>query len=171
MNLAVVERVLPRPVEEQPRLVFRQLLGRLGALQRLTRAHVLGFEVVLAPLGVIHFLEVVSVLRYVEQVGERLGFGHLHHLHGVSVCCGMSVRCVLYLLLDYMGWWSPVCCGMSVHGVCCTTSSWTVPPPGRYGVVGTGVLWDVSTLCVGVPPAGLYGVVGAGELDVKHCVL
>jgi hypothetical protein len=46
-----------------------------------------------------------------------------------------------------------------------------VPPPGRYGVVGTGVLWDVSTLCVGVPPAGLYGVVGAGELDVKHCVL
>ena len=73
--------------------------------------------------------------------------------------------------------------------MCCSTSSWTngvvgtgllgdvsilcavVPPPGRYGVVGTGLLWDVSTLCVGVPPAGLYGVVGAGELDVKHCVL
>jgi hypothetical protein len=22
-----------------------------------------------------------------------------------------------------------------------------VPPPGLYGVVGTGLLWDVSTLC------------------------
>jgi hypothetical protein len=32
-----------------------------------------------------------------------------------------------------------------------------VPPPGRYGVVGTGVLWGVSTLCVVVPPAGRYG--------------
>jgi hypothetical protein len=34
------------------------------------------------------------------------------------------------------------------------------PPAGLYGVVGTGLLWDVSTLCVVVPPAGLYGVVG-----------
>jgi hypothetical protein len=25
------------------------------------------------------------------------------------------------------------------------------------GVVGTGLLWDVSTLCALVPPAGLYG--------------
>jgi hypothetical protein len=32
-----------------------------------------------------------------------------------------------------------------------------VPPPGLYGVV-----WDVSTLCAVVPPAGLYGVVGTG---------
>ena len=36
------------------------------------------------------------------------------------------------------------------------------PPPGLYGVVGTGVLWDVSTLCAVVPPPGLYGVVGTG---------
>jgi hypothetical protein len=35
-----------------------------------------------------------------------------------QVCCAMSVHCVLlYLLLDYMGWWAPVCCGMSVHRV------------------------------------------------------
>jgi hypothetical protein len=39
-----------------------------------------------------------------------------------------------------------------------------VPPPGLYGVVGTGVLWDVSTLCAVVPPPGLYGVVGTGVL-------
>jgi hypothetical protein len=39
-----------------------------------------------------------------------------------------------------------------------------VPPPGLYGVVGTGVLWDVSKLCAVVPPAGLYGVVGTGVL-------
>jgi hypothetical protein len=32
-----------------------------------------------------------------------------------------------------------------------------VPPPGLYGVVGTGLLWDVSTLCAVVPPPGLYG--------------
>jgi hypothetical protein len=38
------------------------------------------------------------------------------------------------------------------------------PPPGLYGVVGTGVLWDVSTLCAVGPPAGLYGVVGTGLL-------
>jgi hypothetical protein len=38
------------------------------------------------------------------------------------------------------------------------------PPPGLYGVVGTGVLWDVSTLCAVVPPPGLYGVVGTGVL-------
>jgi hypothetical protein len=31
-------------------------------------------------------------------------------------------------------------------------------------VVGTGVLWDVSTLCAVVPPPGLYGVVGTGLL-------
>jgi hypothetical protein len=31
---------------------------------------------------------------------------------------GCHVHCVLlYLLLDYMGWWAPVCCGMSVHCV------------------------------------------------------
>jgi hypothetical protein len=39
-----------------------------------------------------------------------------------------------------------------------------VPPPGLYGVVGTGVLWAVSTLCAVVPPPGLYGVVGTGVL-------
>jgi hypothetical protein len=39
-----------------------------------------------------------------------------------------------------------------------------VPPPGLYGVVGTGLLWDVSTLCAGVPPPGVYGVVGTGLL-------
>jgi hypothetical protein len=33
-----------------------------------------------------------------------------------------------------------------------------------YGVVGTGLLCDVSTLCVLVPPPGLYGVVGTGLL-------
>jgi hypothetical protein len=38
------------------------------------------------------------------------------------------------------------------------------PPPGLYGVVGTGVLWDVSTLCAVAPPPGLYGVVGTGVL-------
>jgi hypothetical protein len=31
-------------------------------------------------------------------------------------------------------------------------------------VVGTGVLWDVSTRCAVVPPRGLYGVVGTGVL-------
>jgi hypothetical protein len=31
-------------------------------------------------------------------------------------------------------------------------------------VVGTGVLWDVSSLCVVVPPAGVDGVVGTGVL-------
>jgi hypothetical protein len=37
-----------------------------------------------------------------------------------------------------------------------------------YGVVGSGLLWDVSTLCALVPPAGLYGVVGTGVLwDVQ----
>jgi hypothetical protein len=39
-----------------------------------------------------------------------------------------------------------------------------VPPPGLYGVVGTGLLWDISTLCAVVPPPGLYGVVGTGLL-------
>jgi hypothetical protein len=39
-----------------------------------------------------------------------------------------------------------------------------VPPPGLYGVVGTGVLWDVNTLCAALPPPGLYGVVGTGVL-------
>jgi hypothetical protein len=34
-----------------------------------------------------------------------------------------------------------------------------VPPPGLNGVVGTGVLWDVSTLCAVVPPPGIYGVI------------
>jgi hypothetical protein len=29
-------------------------------------------------------------------------------------------------------------------------------------VVGTGLLWDVSTRCAVVPPPGLYGVVGTG---------
>jgi hypothetical protein len=43
-----------------------------------------------------------------------------------------------------MGWWAPVCCGMSVH-LC--------PTAGLCGVVGTGVLWDVSTLRV---DTGLY---------------
>jgi hypothetical protein len=38
------------------------------------------------------------------------------------------------------------------------------PPPGLYGVVGTGVLWDVSTLCGVEPPPGLHGVVGTGLL-------
>jgi hypothetical protein len=33
-----------------------------------------------------------------------------------------------------------------------------------YGVVGTGLLWNVSTLCAVVPPPGLYGVVGTGWL-------
>jgi hypothetical protein len=43
-----------------------------------------------------------------------------------------------------------------------------VPPAGLYGVVGTGVLWDVRTLCAVVPPPGLYGVVGTGVLwDVR----
>jgi hypothetical protein len=56
-----------------------------------------------------------------------------------------------------MGWWAPVCCGM-VSTLCAV-----VPPPGPYGVVGTGVLWDVSTWCAVVPP-GLYGVVGTGVL-------
>jgi hypothetical protein len=30
-----------------------------------------------------------------------------------------------------------------------------VPPPGLYGVVGTGLLRDVSTLRAAVPPPGL----------------
>jgi hypothetical protein len=59
----------------------------------------------------------------------------------VTYCCGMSVHCVLYyLLLDYMGWWAPVCCGMSV--LCAV-----LPPPGLYGVVGTGLL-GLSVHCV-----------------------
>jgi hypothetical protein len=33
-------------------------------------------------------------------------------------------------------------------------------PPHQYGVVGTGLLRDVSALCAVVPPPGLYGVVG-----------
>jgi hypothetical protein len=37
-----------------------------------------------------------------------------------------------------------------------------VPRPGLYGVVGTVLLWGVSTLCDVVPPPGLYGVVGTG---------
>jgi hypothetical protein len=38
--------------------------------------------------------------------------------------------------------------------------------------VGTGLLWDVSTLCAGVPPAGLYGVVGTVVVaGVRTCVL
>jgi hypothetical protein len=41
-----------------------------------------------------------------------------------------------------------------------------------YGVVGSGLLWDVSTLCAVVPPAGLYGVVGtrsrSGRLAPTH---
>ena len=45
------------------------------------------------------------------------------------------------------------------------------PPPGLYGVVGTGLLWDVSTLCAAEPPPGLYGVVGTGVLwDVSTLV-
>jgi hypothetical protein len=83
--------------------------------------------------------------------------------------------------MDDMGRWAPVCCGNvsalcvvvpppglygvvgtgllwdSQYAVCCSTSSWTI------WVVGTGVLWDVSTLCVVVPPPGLYGVVGTAE--------
>jgi hypothetical protein len=48
------------------------------------------------------------------------------------------------------------------------------PPPGLYGVVGTGVLWAVSTLCAVAPPPGLYGVEGSGLLwetlpDVVWC--
>ena len=41
------------------------------------------------------------------------------------------------------------------------------------GVVGTGVLWDVSVLYAVAPPPGLYGVVGTGLLwDVSTlCVL
>jgi hypothetical protein len=50
------------------------------------------------------------------------------------------------------------CCGVSI------TLCAVVPPPGLYGVVGTGWLWDVSTLCAVVPPPGLYGVVGTGWL-------
>jgi hypothetical protein len=73
------------------------------------------------------------------------------------------------------------------YTVCCSTSCWTiwggghrvvvgchvvVPPAGLYGVVGTGVLWHVSTLCAVVPPAGLYGVVGTGCCGMSvHCVL
>jgi hypothetical protein len=35
-----------------------------------------------------------------------------------------------------------------------------VPPAGLYGVVGTGLLWDVSTLCAVVPPPWtIWGVV------------
>jgi hypothetical protein len=49
-------------------------------------------------------------------------------------------------------------CGHPVCGVtvCCSTSCWTL------WVVGTGLLWDVSALCDVVPPPGLYGVVGTG---------
>jgi hypothetical protein len=47
---------------------------------------------------------------------------------------------------------------VSVHGVL------RYLHPGLYGVVGTGLLWDVSTLCAVVPPAGLYGVMGTGVL-------
>jgi hypothetical protein len=50
------------------------------------------------------------------------------------------------LHLQQAGW-----LGMSVHCVL------TVPPPGLYGVAGTGLLWDVSTLCAVAPPPGLYG--------------
>jgi hypothetical protein len=39
-------------------------------------------------------------------------------------------------------------------------------------VVGTGVLWDVSALCAVVPPPGLYGVVGTGVCGMSvHCVM
>jgi hypothetical protein len=80
--------------------------------------------------------------------------------------------------------WTKVACQ---YTVCCSTSCWTiwggghrvvvgchvvVPPAGLYGVVGTGVLWHVSTLCAVVPPAGLYGVVGTGCCGMSvHCVL
>jgi hypothetical protein len=41
-----------------------------------------------------------------------------------------------------------------------STLGTVVPPPGLYGVVGTGVLWDVSTLCAVVcldyEPGGSY---------------
>jgi hypothetical protein len=53
--------------------------------------------------------------------------------------------------------WAPVCWAVS-------TLCAVVPPPGLYGVVGTGLLCDVSTLCAVVPPPGLYGVVGTGLL-------
>jgi hypothetical protein len=44
------------------------------------------------------------------------------------------------------------------YTVCCSTSSWTI------WVVGTGVLWDVNTLCPVVPPPGLHGVVGPSQV-------
>jgi hypothetical protein len=56
--------------------------------------------------------------------------------------------------------------GVVGTGLLCDVSTLcaVVPPAGLYGVVGTGLLCDVSTLCAVVPPAGLYGVVGTGML-------
>ena len=90
------------------------------------------------------------------------------------MCCGTSSWTI-----RGGGHWFVVACQ---YTVCCSTSSWTiwggghrcvwdvstlcavVPPPGLYGVVGTGVLWHVSTLCALAPPPGLHGVVGTGVL-------
>jgi hypothetical protein len=56
--------------------------------------------------------------------------------------------------------------GVVGTGVLCDVSTMcaVVPPPELYGVVGTGLLCDVSTLCALVPPPELYGVVGTGLL-------
>jgi hypothetical protein len=56
--------------------------------------------------------------------------------------------------------------GVVGTGLLCDVSTLCVlvPPPGLYGVVGTGLLWDVSTPCAVVPPPGLYGVVDTGLL-------
>jgi hypothetical protein len=57
---------------------------------------------------------------------------------------------------DHPSWTSGVV-GTGVLGDVSTLRA-VVPPAGLYGVVGTGVLWDVSTLCAVVPPPGLHGV-------------
>jgi hypothetical protein len=75
---------------------------------------------------------------------------------------------------DLLGDVSTLCAVLpppGLYGVVGTGLLWDVstrcavePPPGLFEVVGTGLLWDVSTRCAVVPPPGLYGVVGNGLL-------
>ena len=57
--------------------------------------------------------------------------------------CGMAYCCAYRSWLAEPGRHAePTCLLCDVSTLCAV-----VPPPGLYGVVGTGLLWDVSTLC------------------------
>jgi hypothetical protein len=135
-HLAPVLGLLSEP---KPRVAHLRLEHRVH--QRVER-HVVGV--------VLEATERRRSRREVQHAHAHHAPQRLHHLAWFVVGCQYTVCCSTSCWTS-MGWWAPVCCGMSVH---CVLQYLLLD---IYGVVGTGLLWGVSTLCALVPPPGLYG--------------